>query len=796
MERYKDKSVSAEERAEDLLDRMSFEEKAAQLTGYNPAFWSKDDLEIDYPYGVGQVSSFAGVEKESIDEWISYQKEIQDKIMTLSPHRIPALFHVETLCGVMLLGAMSFPSGIGQASSFDPSHQKEAGELIGKQARAFGTTQAFAPVLDISRDPRFGRQGETYGEDPCLAAALGSAYAEGLQRGGVIATAKHFVGYHDSQGGIHAAACDIPERLLREVYAKPFQAAISEAGMQGIMPCYSSINAEPVSGSKKILTTLLREEMGFEGIVVSDYSSIQEMHERQYVGNSYAEAGLRAIKAGMDQELPSPKCYTLEALNQWKDDPEFMRCLNQSVRRVLLMKFKIGLFESPYAAEGELIKQTLADQEIRNASLKSARESLVLVKNGGILPLTKKKQKIAVIGYHGNALRAMFGGYTYMSMTESHLGAVNTMAGFEMDMKTYMQQKREKYLGTVVEKEHPEAENYAKLKVPGIHNLLEQLRVHVPDAEFSYAYGYPFAGNDCSNHEEALTTAKEADIILMTVGGKYGTGSTASIGEGIDAVDINLPYCQETFIEKAAKLGKPLVLVHFGGRPISSDGADQYADAILEAWNPGEWGSRAICEVIFGDYNPGGKMPVTTPYCAGQIPIYYNHPNGSSYHQNTISAFTRYMDCPHEPRYYFGHGLSYTSFEYHDFQCESKVLKREEKLRVTLEIENSGMRDGDEVVQIYVRDCYASMVRPVVELAGFYRVHLKAGQKKKLNFTMEQSQFAFMDENMEWKVEAGEMELMAGSSVNDIRLKEKVNFTETYTVEGKSRGFYAQVEEQ
>ena len=791
---YQDKNASPEDRAEDLLHRMSFEEKVAQLSGYNPAVWSSDDLDRDYPLGVGQVSFLIGAEKGTIYEAAAFQRDLQKKIMEKSPHGIPAIFHIETLCGVMLPEATSFPSGIGQGATFDPVLQEEVGRLAGRQARAAGAVQAFAPVLDISRDARFGRQGETYGEDPALAAALGSAYVRGMQQDGnlqegVVATAKHFVGYHDSQGGIHAAACDIPERLLREIYARPFQAAVSEGGMMGIMPCYSSINGVPVACSEEILSKLLVEEMGFNGLVVSDYSAVQEVYERHHVCESYEEAGRRALMAGMHQELPSRKCYTPEAFKMEMDKAIFAARLNMAVKKVLTIKFATGLFENPYAAADEEIAGIYGDPHNKQITRRAALESLVLVKNDGILPLEKKKQTIAVIGYHGKARRAMFGGYTYMSMTESVLGARNTMAGMK---KEQAEDIYETYPGTLVQKEHPDAEKLAGKLLSGMNDLLEELKQKNPQSSFVYAYGYPYTGCDCSAHEEALSVAQKADIIVMTVGGKYGTGTTASMGEGIDGTDINLPLCQEELIRKMAGLGKPLVLIHFGGRPISSDAADQYANAVLEAWNPGEEGPGAIVDTLFGEYNPGGRMPVSTPYHAGQIPVYYNHPYGSSYHQGTISAFRSYMDCPHEPRYCFGHGLSYTTFAYRNMRMNKKQLCPDEKLEVTLTVENTGERDGDEIVQIYVRDCQASMVRPVMELAGFCRIHLKKGEAKNILFTMSSGQFAFLDQDMRWKIEAGEMEIMAGASAGDIRLKDTFHICEDAFIDSRERGFYSQ----
>lgn len=790
---YQDSRYSPKERAEDLRKKMTLEEKLAQMTGYNPAAWSNDDLERDFPYGAGQVNFFGGIELKTIYDAAVYQRRLQKKIMEKSRFGIPAIFHVETLCGVMLAGASSFPSGIGQAASFDSNQEKKMGELIGKQARAVGASQAFSPVLDISRDPRFGRQGETYGEDPVLASAMGCAVVSGLQQDGdleqgVLATAKHFLGYHCSEGGIHAAACDIPERLLREIYAKPFQAAITEAKMQGIMPCYSSINGEPVAGSARILTNLLRKEMGFQGLTVSDYSAVEEIFQRHGVGETYGEAEKRAILAGMHQELPSAKCFRLEELQKAGIDDDLLQKIDETVELILEEKFRLGLFEHPFAKEDSEIAAVYENPENEKLMEQSAKESLVLVKNQGVLPIKAQKQTIAVIGYHAASTRALFGGYTYMSMTESFLGAQNTMAGFQGG--TADNTGSPVWSGTVVEKEHPEAEKLAKQILPGCRNLLEELQTRHPEVDWRYAFGYPYTGDDCSWHEEAIKTAEEADLILMTVGGKYGTGSTASMGEGIDGTNINLPACQESLLRKLKQLGKPITVVHFGGRPISSDAADACADAILEAWNPGEKGADAIVSVLFGEYTPGGKMPLTTPYNAGQIPVYYNHPNGTSWHQNTISAFRQYMDCPHEPRYCFGYGLSYTEFQYSGLEVK-RSEKGEDILLVSLQVENTGRYAGDEVVQLYIQDPHASIVRPVKELAGFYRVHLKQGQKKKILFEMKISQFAFLDIQMKWKVEKGELVVLAGSSSEDIRLRTAVSISEDRWIEGRDRGFFA-----
>lgn len=804
--KYKDPTLSPEERAEDLLSRMSLEEKLGQLQGYNPAAWSNDNLEEDYPYGVGEVSFLVASEMESKEQVVEALREIQEKVMSLSKHRIPAIFHMETLCGALMPEATSFPSGIGQASTWNPDLQKKMAEIISRQARAIGVTQAFAPVLDISRDSRMGRQNESYGEDPTLASAMGTAYVQGIQKDGnlkdgVMATAKHFLGYMNSQGGIHAATCHIPERQLVEIFAKPFQAAITQGGLKSVMNSYGAINGEPVAGSKKILTNLLRDEMGFDGITVSDYTSIAELWRRQKVCKNAVEAGKRALESGIDVELPSGECYNYELLELIKTGEIDVELLDGAVKRILTVKFALGLFENPYPTDSEKITVVFNQPENEALSLQMAKESLVLLKNDGILPLERKISKIAVIGHHATSLRALFGGYSFMSMAEPLLGVKNTMAGVQTDKLSNdekeehnARESRTTYSGSNVEVENPKLEDMAKKYYPKSKNLLEQLKEECPNAEILYSYGYPYAGDDESGHEEALEIAKEADVVILTLGGKAGWGVSCTTGEGIDSTNINLPKCQESFIEKLGKLGKKSVGIHFDGRPISSDAADRYLNAIIEAWSPGEKGAQAITAAIFGDYNPGGKLPVSVAYNAGQIPVFYNHENGASYDVGTISAFNSYVDIPHTPRYHFGHGLSYTTFEYSDLRLNKKKYEPYETLCVSVDIENTGHMAGDEVVQLYIRDPYASMVRPVKELAGFKRIWLNPNEKRTITFRIKLSQFAFLDAEMKWKVEAGAMDVLVGSSSNDIRLHDSFEITSDLYVDGKTRGFFAETE--
>ncbi|MDO4337384.1 MAG: glycoside hydrolase family 3 N-terminal domain-containing protein [Eubacteriales bacterium] len=800
MERYLDISLSPKERAEDLSARLSLEEKMAQVNCLFPWGDNREQLEKDAEHGIGQVSTLMVREIKSLEEAAAWQRKIQKMVMENSEHQIPAIFHMEGLCGAFIQDSMSFPSGIGRGSAWNPELEEKIGQIVSRQELACGITQVLAPVLDISRDSRMGRQGETYGEDPTLAASLGSAYVRGIQGGTTAgrkaeACAKHFLGFHNSQGGIHGANCDMGDRLLDEVYGKPFQAAITKENMRGVMPCYCSINGEPVSASKRILTDLLRGEMGFDGICISDYGAVGNVHNVQKVGESTAQAGLFCMEAGMDVEMQCCTGFNKELEDWFRTGKADIAVLDQAVCRVLETKFRMGLFEHPFALDGDDLRSVFLCEEDRQISLQAALESIVLMKNNGVLPLKRDVKKIAVVGCHAQNARSFFGGYTHLSMMEAVYATANSIAGIESG--TVEEKAMITVPGTQIQSdETAEFDAILKQQKPGCPSLLEELRAKLPDAEITYAYGYAIAGDDLSHMEEALDAVKNADVVIMTLGGKHGSCSVASMGEGVDGTDINLPVCQDTFIKRAAELGKPMIGIHFNGRPISSDIADKYLDAIVEAWNPSEMGAEAITKVLTGEYNPGGKLPVSVARNAGQIPIYYNHPNGSAWHQGESIGFANYVDMPHTPRYFFGHGLSYTTFEYSDLKLAKKEIRPEEELVLEVSVKNTGDYAGDEVVQIYFSDVFASQTRPVKELAGFLRVNLAPGEKKTVRFTMQASQTAFLDRNYNWKVEKGEFKVLAGSSSEDIRLTDSFRITEDEVIEGSERGFFAEADVQ
>jgi beta-glucosidase len=796
MERYLDTTLSPKERAKDLLSKLSLEEKMAQTNCVLVPNGKEEKVKKYCKYGMGEVSTLEVRNLKTVEEAIEFQKNIQTMIMENSPHRIPAIFHMEGLCGAFIQGATSFPSGIGRASSWNTELEEKIGNIVSRQENATGFTHTLAPVLDISRDSRMGRQGETYGEDPTLASALGVAYTKGIQNGIVAgrhseAVAKHFMGFHNSIAGIHGADSHTPPRLMEEIYGKPFQASISEANLRGIMPCYCTFDGEAASSSYELLTEILRNKMGFDGLAISDYSGIENVHNVQKMFESVTEAGLRSMEAGMDIEMPVKSAYNDELTEWFRTGKADIEILDKLVLRILEAKFRMGLFENPFALEGEEFKNIFYQNEDEEITLQSAQESLILMKNDGTLPIKKDIKKIAVVGCHANNARSFFGGYTHISMVEAVHAVANSIAGIG-DAASNKCKSVPYIQGTQIQSDETEEfEAILKHIKPDCRNLLEELKNQFKDIEINFAYGYPIAGNDDRHHEEALNLIKESDLCIMTLGGKHGSCSVASMGEGVDSTDINLPECQETFILKASKLGKPLVGIHFNGRPLSSDAADECLNAIIEAWNPAEKGAEAITNVLIGKYNPCGKLPVSVAYHAGQIPIYYNHPNGSAWHQGASIGFANYVDMPHTPRYFFGYGLSYTTFEYSNFKCDKKDVNPNEKVNVSIDIKNTGSVKGIEIVQLYLKDHFASMTRPVLELGGFARVELNKGELKTVVFEINPSQLAFLDKNMNWKIEAGKIEIMVGAASNDIKFTEEITIKKDLYIKGNKRKFYA-----
>lgn len=800
---YMDTGLSPKERARALLAQMSLDEKMAQVTSVFPFDKEAQDFEnirLRTKNGIGTVSTLEVRRMETLEEACAWQRRVQQIVMDNSPHHIPAAFHMEGLCGAFIQEATSFPAGIGRGAGFHPALEERIARTVARQESAFGVTQVLAPVLDVAHDPRMGRTGESYGEDATLCAAMGAAYTRGIQEteyGGrrPESIAKHFLGFHTSAGGIHGTYATVTDRTLREVYGKPFQAAIAKAGLKGIMPCYDPINGESPSASRTLLQGLLREEMGFDGICFADYGSIGQVHSTLHMEESMGEAGLRCMKAGMDLEAPEPCGFGGELKQMFEDGRGDMAVLDMAVLRVLESKFRQGLFEHPFAAEGELLRDAFSRQEDREISLQSARESLVLLKNDGILPIRRDVKRIAVIGPHADHPRKLFGGYTHLCMMESTFAVANSIAGVA-GVENPTGEAVKTIPGTNVQSdEAEELDAILKRQKPDCASLLEMLKQEFPQAQIGYAYGYPVAGADESRYGEALALAENADLVILTLGGKHGTCSLATMGEGVDAGSINLAPCQEKFIRRIRKMQIPLIGVHFDGRPISSDAADECLNAILEAWSPAEMGTRAVAEALAGKINPSGKLPVTVARDVGQLPVIYNHPNGSSWHQSGSIGFADYVDMPHTPRYYFGYGLSYTTFAYQNLIVSQEEISPGGKVEISFTVRNTGTVYGTEIVQVYLKDEYASMLRPVKELAGFARVELQPGESRKVVFQVDASQTAFLDGSMKWKVEHGKILVEIGASSEDIRLTGVFSITDDLWIKGCERTFWTEIVE-
>lgn len=799
---YKNTALPPKERAQLLLQELSLDEKMAQLNCVFPfGEVANDFTEISarVPYGIGEVSTLEMRRIQTLEDAAAWQRRVQTIVMENSPHGIPAIFHMEGLCGAFIQDTTSFPAGIGRGCSFDTELEEKIAAIVSRQEAACGITHVLAPVLDVARDPRMGRTGESYGEDPMLVAAMGAAYTRGIQAGSTAgrkteSVAKHFLGFHNAEGGIHGAYCPVPSRTLEEIYGKPFQASITESNLMGIMPCYCTINGEPASVSYDLLTDLLRGKMDFEGVCVSDYGGIENSYLYQRVGETLGKTGLLALEAGMDVEMPGISGYGEELKAMFASGEADMEVLDRAVLRVLTAKFRMGLFEHPFALEAEELKQAVIQPDDREVSLQSARESLVLLKNDGVLPIKIVPKKIAVIGPHAAFARKMFGGYTHMCMMESTYAIANSIAGVsgvvQVDPESIVTVP-----GTNIQSdETPEFDAILKRQKPDCRSLLEELSFRMEDTEILYAYGYPIWGEDQSGFNAALEASRQADLVILTLGGKHGTCSMASMGEGVDATNINLPQCQDSFILEVKKLEKPVIGVHFDGRPISSDIADEHLNAILECWSPSETGAEAVVDALVGKVSPSGKLTLTVARNAGQIPVYYNHFNNSSWHQSGSIGFANYVDLPHTPRYPFGYGLSYTNFEYCDLHIEKPATAPDEDVVITVKIKNTGDRAGTEIVQMYLRDEYASMVRPVKELAGFARVELQPGEAKEVTFRVNPSQMAFLDRSNRWKIEQGEISVQIGASSEDIRSSGSFTIENNQYLQSPERKFWAKAE--
>lgn len=800
---YRNSSLTPEERAEDLLKRMSMEEKIGQMS----CLWFNDASELetdDFSHATpGHIVMNMDINAET------YAKEvalIQEACMKKSRWGIPALVHIEAITGGLFEDATSFPTSIAQASTWNPELIHNMADHIRKQLVAVGARQALSPVFDIARDPRWGRLSETYGEDETLSAAMSVAFVGGLQgkddTKAVAATGKHFVGHGLTEGGLNMGQNLITERELQEVHCKPFQAAITEADLMCVMNSYCSINREAIIGSKKILTDLLREQMKFKGILVSDYTSIDRLLNPFQLADNHVDAGILALKAGLDVEYPAPNSYNGRLIEAVEDGRLDQNLIDRSARRILELKFRLGLFDNPMP-DKELFETAFADKENEVIGREIARQAITLLKNEKkTLPLNKNVTRVAVVGPHADRVRSAFGHYNFGALLDMHADRMNDNRGMENRKASDMPdgvdpgpwRLFQRFPGEL--RETPiHVEDSIREAYPHVRTLYQAVCDYLPEVDVVQVEGISYTGNNISGYEQALEAAAGADIVILTLGGQDGWGIVSTNGEGIDNSNIGLPGKQEQFARDIYKLGKKTVVIHIDGKPLSNEFVITHFDAIMEAWQLGEYGFEELVRIMFGEVSPSGKLPVTIARGADVLPAYYGLPRGSGYVSagrfGIVTNPNGYVNTTAHPFYHFGHGLSYTAFEYSNLGFRSKKVDADGTLEFWLDVKNTGDMDGDEIVQVYVSDCVASMVRPDRILAGFKRVSLKKGEVKTVSFKVNMNQLAFLDIDMKWKVEGGGMWLFIGSSCTDIRISSEFEIEGDAYIEPSRRSFYA-----
>ncbi len=744
--------VYFEKEIKNLLETMTLEEKVSQLQAYwiydlqSSGVLDSGKIETKLKNGIGQITRIGGASAYSPREAAQVANQIQAFLKEKTRLGIPAIVHEECCVGLMAPFASIFPEIIGLASTFQPELAHQMTSEIRKQVMAIGSRQGLAPVLDVARDPRWGRVEETFGEDPLLVSQFGVEYIKGLQsediRHGVMATGKHFVGHSFSMGGLNCGPVQLGWREIWDVFLAPFQAAIRDAGLASMMNAYPEIDGDVVAASKKIMTDLLREKLGFDGLVVSDYEAVMMIHNYHYKAETPTEAAVMALNAGIDVELPTVACYDDKLIKAVEAGEISLEVIDESVTRHLRKKFELGLFENPYVNE-DTVMDVFDTSGQRQLLYDIAKKSMVLLTNDGVLPINPQKLKVGVIGPNADSWRCMVGDYSFVATSEL-LKVVPASDSVFAELTE---------------------EDVKKITVP-IPTFLEAFKEKFPSTDILFTEGCGINSEDESGFSKAVEVAHKADVVIMVLGGHSGLAPYCTTGEFRDASDLSLPGVQEKLAQLILDLGKPVVVVLVNGRPSAIPDIAERANAILQAWVPGEEGAKAIISVLTGEENPGGKLPISIPRSAGQIPVFYNHkPSGSR-----SNIYGDYVNEKVTPLFPFGHGLSYSKFEYEDLRIEKQEAHAGELVDISLKVSNTSNIDGEEVVQLYCRDLFASIPRPVKELKGFSRIALSPGETKTITFRLPVDLLAFYDNDLNLVVEPGKIQIMVGSSSEDIRL--------------------------
>jgi len=746
MDVYENPKVDIEKRITDLLSQMTLEEKTCQtatLYGYNRVLkdelptadwknqvWKDGIANIDEHlngWGAGSKSIYA----TDLEKHVWAMNEVQRFFIEDTRLGIPADFTNEGLRGVAAPVATSFPSESGLGHTWDPELVREVGRITAREARAMGYTNIYAPTLDLTRDQRWGRVEDTYGEDPYLASKLGVEMVKGLQENYTVAsTAKHFAVYSVGKGAREGQARTDPQVSPREVESillPPFIAAIKEGGVLGVMSSYNDYDSIPVTGSAYWLTQRLRKDFGFKGYVVSDSAAVEYLYNKHAVAADMKDAVRQSILAGLNVKtnFTRPEDFILPLRELVKEGKVPIKILDDRVRDVLRVKFMVGLFDHPYIEDANKAKAIVNSAEHQAVALRAARESLVLLKNDkNVLPLSKQIKSIAVIG--PNADDQTLSHYRY---GPSAVSSVTVRQGIQT------------LLGSSVKV------NYSK--------GCEVVNEHWPETEV-----LPEPLTDVEKHQmdEAVEAVRNSEVAVVVLG-----DSGRTVGESASRTSLDLPGRQLELVQAVYAVGKPVVVVLLNGRPLSINWVNKYVPGIIEGWFPGAQGGKAIAEVLFGDYNPGGKLTMTFPKTAGQIP--FNFPTKPN------AQWEGERSRVNGALYYFGHGLSYSTFTYSNLKISPTRQTASGSVTVTLDVQNTGRREGVEIVQLYTHDLVSSVTTYEKNLRGFARVSLKPGETKPVTFTLGPADLSLWNREMKFVVEPGMFQVMVGSSSEDIRLK-------------------------
>jgi beta-glucosidase len=739
---YRDAKLGIEQRVADLLSRMTLEEKVAQLEGtwqsrqfpQDPRGFFVDEKGAFVPEraavalknGLGEFSR--PNEQRGPREMAEFTNTIQQWIKDNTRLGIPVLFHEECLHGHAALKGTSFPQAIALASTWDPELVRDVFSATAAEVRARGAQQCLAPVLDLARDPRWGRTEETYGEDPYLVSHIGVAAIQGFQGTGplidkshVLATAKHFAVHGQPEGGTNVAPGNYSERIIREYFLKPFHAAVQEGHVQSVMASYNEIDGIPSHSNKHLLIDILRSEWGFTGVLVSDYFGINELIKVHHVVDSKEAAAALALQSGVDVELPFPDAYP-SLIDQVKTGKVAIAAVDRAATHILQEKFLAGLFDDPFVSP-EFAEKITNSTEHQQLALKAAQEAIILLKNEDhLLPLDKSKYKhIAVIGPNA---------------ADVHLGGYSSSPGRGVSILQGIKEK----LGTDVEILYAEG-----CKITETDPIWDNDKVVLGDPSLN-----------AKRIEEATKIAKKADLIILVLGGNEQTSREAyAANHPGDRDDLNLLGNQDDLVKSMSTLGKPIVVFLLHGRPNSINYIAERIPAIVEGWYLGQEGGTAAARVLFGDYNPAGKLPITVPRSVGQLPDYY---------YQKPSAKREYLGTSTQPLYPFGWGLSYSTFRYESLRVTPSSISPDGRAQVTVDVTNTSKLRGHEVVQLYTRDEVSSVTRPVKELRGFRRITLDPGQTQAVQFSLGFDELSFLNRDMHRVVEPGTFKIMVGGN--------------------------------